>query len=146
MTSLLSSQGAYDGKLTAGERLVTSDKLVKSRFLRRDPPGDSIDPMGRGRTDERRTRHMVWDYLRVHLTRILDKVVLIRVQGQEWMYRNRPDLREGIHNKHMTWLEYKKIVTCMLPKYTDMYVLTKVLTLSRDRGLGDGRHVESEAE
>ena len=74
----------------------------------------------------------VWNYLRVHLTRILHKDVLARVQAQEEMYRNFPDLKDGVHNKRMPWGEYKQIITYLLPRDTGMYVLAKVLTMARE--------------
>ena len=75
----------------------------------------------------------VWDYLRVHLLRILVKVVLERVQQQEEMYREHPELKEGLHNKSMPWSEYQELITYMLPKNTGMYALSRVLTMAREK-------------
>ena len=54
---------------------------------------------------------MAWDCLRVRLPRIVGPVVLTRVQGQQWLYKKYPYLKEGLHNNRMSWGEYKQIAT-----------------------------------
>ena len=71
----------------------------------------------------------MWNYLRVHLTRILHKDVMSRVQAQEEMYRTVPGMIDSVHNRRMSWFEYKEVITYLLPKGTGLHVLTKVLTL-----------------
>ena len=96
MTGLVRRQGAYaQNKQTASEMKATANKLAKSSFLGRDPSGERPTMI----TDSLWERHelseqgallkdvkeTVWNYLRVHLTRILHKDVHARVQAQEDM-------------------------------------------------------------
>ena len=91
MTSLLRRQRSYGSEQTAGERSATAGRLAKSSFLGRDPSGEMEIPASLWDGDElnekctllKDMQDMVWDYLRVHLPRILNRVVLTRVQGQE---------------------------------------------------------------
>ena len=91
MTSLLRRQGTYKEGLSASETRMTATKLAKSSFLGRDPTGARPIPASLWDGDELSERgtllkdvqDMVWDYLRVHMPRILGPVVLTRVQGQE---------------------------------------------------------------
>ena len=53
----------------------------------------------------------VWDYLRVHLPRILAKPILDRVQAQEELYKGQEQLREDAVNERMPWSEYKETIT-----------------------------------
>ena len=54
------------------------------------------------------------------------------MQQQEELYREHPEMREGQYNGKMPWSEYKEIITYMLPKYTGMYELSKVLAMERE--------------
>ena len=140
MTSLLRRQGTYKEGLSAREGRATATKLARSSFLGRDPTGAKPIPRSLWEEDELSERgtllkdvqDTVWDYLRVHLPRILGPVVLTRVQQQEWTYKKFPELKESLHNERMPWGEYQEVITNMLPKGTGLYVLSKVLTLRRE--------------
>ena len=137
MTGLLRRQGTYAAKEPTSEGRRAASKLAKSSFLGRDPSGEKPIPNSlwvNGELSEQGTllkdvQDTVWDYLRVHLPRILDKDVLLRVQQQEELYRDIPDLKHGWHNDRMPWSQYKETVTYMLPKETGTHELSKVLTL-----------------
>ena len=111
MPSLLRRQGTYQSSGTAGEVRTTVGKLSKSSFLGQDPSGENPIPASLWDNEElsekgtlmKDVQDTVWNYLRVHLTRILHKSVLSRVQAQEDMYRNFPDMRDGVHNERMPW-------------------------------------------
>ena len=142
MTSLLRRQGAYvQNKRAGGEMKATANKLAKSSFLGRDPTGERPIPDSLWETNDelseqgsllKDVQDTVWNYLRVHLPRILHKDVHARVQAQEDMYAAFPGMKDGVHNKRMPWSEYKQMITYLLPRDTGMYVLAKVLTLQRE--------------
>ena len=140
MNSLLRRQGTYTAR-EQEERKSMARKLAKSSFLGRDPSEERPIPsnlwengeLGENGTLLKDVQDTVWDYLRVHLPRILGKVLLERVQQQEEMYREHPDLKEGLHNKRMPWSEYQELITYMLPKNTGMYALSRVLTMAREK-------------
>ena len=50
------------------------------------------------------------------------------------MYKRHPEVKEVLHNNRMSWGEYNEIAANMLPKVTVLYVLSRVLTLGRERG------------
>ena len=93
----------YQNTGTPGETRATAGKLAKASFLGRDPTGERPIPSSlweNGELTEKGTlmkdvQDTVWNYLRVHLTRILHRDVLARVQAQEDMYHNFPDLKDG---------------------------------------------------
>ena len=140
MANLLRRQVKYQNAETPVETRSTTDNLSKTRFLGRDPVGECPIPFSlweNGELTERGTlvkdvQDTVWNYLWVRLTRILHKDVLSRVQAQEDMYRNFPDLKDGVHNRRMPWAEYNQTITYLIPRDTGMYVLTKVLTMVRE--------------
>ena len=78
------------------------NKLAKSSLLGRDPSGERPIPAsmhdGNGELTEqvvllKDVQDAVWDYLRVHLPRILSEPILRRVQNQEELYRTQDLLR-----------------------------------------------------
>ena len=141
LSSLIRRQGAYRDEGADSELRATSGKLAKSSFLGQDPTGERPIPDSLWEDEDelsekgallKDVQDTVWNYLRVHLTRILSKDVLARVQAQEEMYRNFPLMKEGLHNNRMPWSEYKQLITYLLPRDTGMYVLAKVLTMVRE--------------
>ena len=141
MSSLIRRQGAYRDEGARGELRATAGKLAKSSFLGADPSGerpipdslwDDEDELSEKGALLKDVQDTVWNYLRVHLTRILDKAVLARVQAQEELYKSFPAMKEGLHNERMPWSEYKQLITYLLPRDTGMYVLAKVLTMDRE--------------
>ena len=123
MDGLVRRQGAYaQNKQTVSEMKATANKLAKSSFLGRDPSGERPIPdslwEGHDLSEQgallKDVQETVWNYLRVHLTRILHKHVHARVQAQEDMYTAFPAMKDGVHNGRMPWSEYKTIITYLL--------------------------------
>ena len=105
LSSLIRRQGAYRDEGADSELRATAGKLAKSSFLGQDPTGERPIPDSLWEDEDelsekgallKDVQDTVWNYLRVHLTRILSKDVLARVQAQEEMYRNFPLMKEGL--------------------------------------------------
>ena len=140
MTNLLARQATYEESGRRGSHRATVSKLAKSSLLGRDPSGELPIPDemwdGDDLTEQgtllKDVQDAVWDYLRVHLPRILSKKIHDRVKAQEGLYKDHPELKETLHNERMPWSEYKQVITYMLPKATGMYELARLLTLERE--------------
>ena len=104
MSNLLARQITYQEEGKRGAQRSTVNRLAKSSLLGRDPSGEHPIPeemWDNGELTEqgvllRDVQDIVWDYLRVHLPRILTKEILDRVEAQEGLYKEFPELRETL--------------------------------------------------
>ena len=141
MDEILRRQITYQEGGVKQQRRVTVNRLAKSSLFGRDPTGEHPLPESmyddEGELTEKGAllkdvQDTVWDYLRVHLPRILAKPLMDRVQAVEETYKTMPELREEKVNNRMPWSEYRENITYLLPRDTGMYALSKVLTLMRE--------------
>ena len=85
----------------------------------------------------------VWKYLTVHLRRILDGEILLRIVDEEMKYEADQDgVKSQTARKRMPWQAYRDIVLELLPDGSGAHELSTLMALCRENGNSAGRWMQ----
>ena len=149
------SDSPGDIKLLAGQ-------VAKSSLLGQDPWGDkalpeksSKEPDEEGEDDTsssdysgvqallKSVQDNTWNYLTVHLRRILHEDILLRIVDEEMKYAADTDkIRTKTARKRMPWSVYRQVVLELLPEGTGLYELMTLMALCRENGESAARWIQ----